>query len=129
LNGKAILYADNMTGSMQRAIGETDRRREKQTAFNEAHGITPRGVTKTVTDIMEGSRTPGRHGKRSAKARKVAEQAADYRSRITAMSPKELAQEIKRLEEKMFQAAKNLEFEEAARLRDEIAALKFEAIK
>jgi excinuclease ABC subunit B len=129
LNGMAILYADSVTGSMQRAMDETDRRRAKQVLFNEKHGIVPRGVTKSITDIMEGAHAPGARGKRgSAKGRKVAEPAAGYRARVSAMSPQELAKEIKRLEESMFQAAKNLEFEEAARLRDEVAALKYEVL-
>jgi len=129
LHGTAILYADNVTGSMQRAIDETDRRREKQMLFNEEHGIVPRGVVKTIADIMEGARAPGGRGKRAAaKGRKVAEDRGDYRSKVSAMNPQQLAKEIKRLEEQMFQSAKNLEFEEAARLRDEIAALKYERL-
>ena len=128
LNGTAILYADSVTGSMQRALDETDRRRDKQMRFNEEHGIVPRGVVKTVADIMEGARGPGARKRGPAKGRKVAEERADYRSKVTAMTPQQLAKEIKRLEEKMFESAKNLEFEEAARLRDEIAALKYERL-
>jgi excinuclease ABC subunit B len=114
LHGKAILYADRITGSMQRAIEETDRRRAKQIAFNEEHGITPKGVQKAVHDILE-SGYPGVPGKPRQYA-KVAEELIEY----TAMSPKELDKRISELDEKMRQHAKNLEFEEAARVRDEI---------
>src|SRR5690606_3097568 len=126
----AILYADVVTGSMQRAIDETDRRRARQVAFNAEHGIVPRGITKSVADIMEGAHAvPGsRSRNRNAKARKVAEPSAGYKARISKLTPQQLAAEIKRLEEAMFQAAKNLEFEEAARLRDEVAALKYETL-
>ena len=129
LNGKAILYADRMTGSMERAIGETDRRREKQVRFNEVHGIVPKGVKKSVADIMEGAHAPGARGKRGgAKARKVAEEKAQYGRSVAAMTPAEREKEVKRLEQKMFEHAKNLEFEEAAQVRDEIAALKYEML-
>jgi excinuclease ABC subunit B len=105
-----------MTGSMRRAIDETDRRRKRQVAYNAEHGITPRGIQKAVTDIMEGARpeapVPG-----SRKRGKEAPAAAD-------MSPAALVREIKRLEVDMFRKARNLEFEEAAALRDEIERLK-----
>jgi len=114
LHGKAILYADRITGSMQRAIDETDRRREKQIAHNEAHGITPKGVQKAVHDILE-SGYPGVPGKPREYAR-VAEEIIEY----SAMSGKELQKKLKELDEKMHQHAKNLEFEEAAKVRDEI---------
>ncbi len=127
LNGKAILYAENITGSMQRAIDETNRRREKQLAFNEEHGITPKGVTKDIADIMEGARAPGTRGKRNAKSRKVAEPAANYKVEAAAMTPAQLAKEMKRLEQKMFEHAKNLEFEEAAATRDQLSTLKSQA--
>ncbi|MGM0595264.1 MAG: excinuclease ABC subunit UvrB [Pseudomonadota bacterium] len=114
LHGKAILYADRTTGSMQRAIDETDRRRAKQVAFNEKHGITPKGVQKAVHDILE-SGYPGVPGKPKEYAQ-VAEELIEY----SAMSPKELDKQIKTLEERMHQHAKNLEFEQAAQVRDEI---------
>ena len=125
INGKAILYADHMTGSMKKAIDENDRRREKQLAFNETHGITPKGVKKDIADILEGARSPGAKGKRNAKgARKVAEPMAKYQTETASMTPAQLAKEIKRLEQKMFEHAKNLEFEEAAQTRDTLAGLK-----
>jgi excinuclease ABC subunit B len=120
LNGKAILYADRMTGSMQRSIDETERRREKQMRFNEEHGIVPQSVKRDITDIMEGARVPGKKGKKAAKGQAVAEPRADY----SAMSPAQLAKELKRLEEKMLEHAKNLEFEEAAATRDELHKVK-----
>jgi excinuclease ABC subunit B len=114
LNGKAILYADAITGSMRRAIDETERRRGKQSAYNRAHGITPRGVQKAIADIMEGAHagppgTPRRYAK-------VAEEVAQYAK----ISPEKLVQRIKKLEQQMYRHARNLEFEEAAKLRDEI---------
>ncbi len=120
LEGKAILYADNITGSMQRAIDETERRRAKQIAFNEAHGIVPKGVKKDVRDILEGAVVPGaRSGKRKAQAR-AAEEAAKYELR----SPSEITKRIRQLEEKMLELAKDLEFEAAAQVRNEIQALR-----
>jgi excinuclease ABC subunit B len=113
-NGKAILYADRVTGSMQRAIDETERRRAKQIAFNAEHGITPTTIKKAVADIMEGA-----YGPAAASARKfarVAEEEIEYGK----MSPKELAKKITQLEQQMYQHAQNLEFEEAAKLRDQI---------
>jgi excinuclease ABC subunit B len=128
LNGKAILYADKITGSMQRAMDETDRRREKQVKHNEKHGITPIGVKKAIADIMEGAaRAPGTRFTRNAKGKLVAEKAADYQVEAAAMSPKQLAKEIKVLEQKMFDHAKNLEFEEAAQTRDRLSGLKQQA--
>ncbi len=123
LNGKAILYADRITGSMQRAIDETERRRAKQLAFNEEHGITPRGVKKAITDIMDGAYGPaaGR-----GKGRKAAEKKGEYR--VDLADPKAVAARIKAMEAEMMAAARNLEFEEAARLRDEIHRLRERAL-
>jgi len=124
VDGKAILYADKITGSMQRAIDETDRRREKQIIYNKKHGIVPKGIHKSVADIMEGSRlTPGR--KKSGKAR-VAEPAGKYAvdTEFDIDTPNTLAKKIKEVEQKMYEAAKDLEFETAASLRDKLAQLR-----
>ena len=125
LNGKAILYADKITGSMQRAMDETERRRKIQIEFNEEHGITPKGIEKSVTDIMEGARyTPGK-GREKGRGRKVAEPSmAAYADTIEDLSPKQLSLKIKELEEQMYQHSRDLEFEEAAAVRDRLAALK-----
>jgi excinuclease ABC subunit B len=124
LNGKAILYADRITGSMERAIGETDRRRRKQVEFNTQHGITPVGVKKAITDIMEGAfgpaAAPGRGGRKGD--RKVAEKKAAYN--VALGDPKAVSARIKVLEAEMMAKARNLEFEEAARIRDEIHTLR-----
>ncbi len=118
VRGKAILYADRMTGSMKQAIEETERRRTKQIAFNEEHGITPRTIQKKIADIME-SAYPG--GQKSAREyARVAEEEAAY----ARLSPKELAKKLKALEDAMYRHARDLEFEEAARVRDEIKHLK-----
>ncbi|MDH4607325.1 excinuclease ABC subunit UvrB [Pseudomonas sp. BN102] len=127
LNGRAILYADNVTGSMQRALGETERRRAKQVAFNEAHGIVPKGVKKDIQDILEGATVPGsRSNKRKAMA-KAAEESARYESELR--SPSEITKRIRQMEEKMFQLARDLEFEAAAQLRDEIQKLRERLLK
>ncbi len=125
LNGKAILYADKITGSMQRAIDETDRRREVQVAYNKEHSIEPIGIKKSVADILEGARMiPGR-GAKKGRDRKVAEPSlADYADPLTTLSPKELTKKIKQLEVQMHQHARDLEFEEAGRLRDKLQQLK-----
>ncbi len=117
VNGEVIFYADRITGSMQRAMDETRRRREKQIAYNKAHNITPIGIKKSVKDILEAT-IPGA-GLAVAKNRKVAEEAGRYE----VMTRKELEQKIKTLEEQMYSHAQNMEFEEAARLRDEIKVL------
>jgi excinuclease ABC subunit B len=111
VHGKALLYADKITGSMKKAIDETNRRRERQVAFNEKHGIKPTSIVKQVADIMEAAYpVPGRG------RRRVAEDATPYES----MSPEELLRKAQGLEKKMLKHARDLEFEEAARLRDEI---------
>ncbi|GGY70358.1 UvrABC system protein B [Cellvibrio zantedeschiae] len=125
LNGKAILYADKITDSMKRAIDETERRREKQIAHNTLHNITPKGIRKNVQDIMETSVVPGA-GSRAARNRAaVAEKQAKY---SVAVDPKNIWKSIELLEKQMFQAAKDLEFEAAAKLRDQIEQLKRKAI-
>lgn len=120
--GKAILYADRVTDSMRRAMDETERRRNKQIAHNEAHGITPTTVTRSVADILEAAQAPGRKGKGRHSVRKVAEGAAIYD--LAELSPTDLAREVIRVEDAMYEAAQNLEFEEAARLRDRLHELK-----
>ncbi|OPX54410.1 Excinuclease ABC subunit B [Oceanospirillum multiglobuliferum] len=122
VNGKAILYGDRITGSMQRAIDETLRRRAKQIEHNQLQGITPTTVQKNVADILEGARIPGK--KVSNKTRKVAEDSAIYQTDVDTMSPTQLLKAISQLEDKMYEASKALEFEQAAKIRDEIHRLK-----
>jgi excinuclease ABC subunit B len=122
LNGKAILYADRITGSMERAIAETDRRRNVQLAFNKEHGLTPLSIRKNITDVMEGARADTTDfGYKMGKKKRGAEEAAPN---LRLLSPEQIVREIKRLEAEMFKRARNLEFEEAARLRDAIEKLK-----
>ena len=121
LNGTAILYADKITGSMRRAMDETERRRHKQLAFNEAHGIVPRGVKKRIKDIIDGVYATGY----SESGEAVSERkAAQTRKHYEAMSEKQVAAEIRKLEQAMQQHAKNLEFEAAGRVRDQLFRLK-----
>ncbi|MEH6592610.1 MAG: excinuclease ABC subunit UvrB [Halioglobus sp.] len=122
LDGRAILYADRITGSMERAIAETDRRRDKQIEHNKKHGITPKGVIKSVQDIMEGARRMPTRAK--GKGRKVADQTAAYGAEMAKLSPAAMARKLQQLEGKMHEHAKNLEFEEAATLRDQLTELK-----
>ncbi len=119
MNGKAILYADRITESMRKAMGETERRRARQVAHNEAHGITPRGIVKQVRDLIDGVY--------SEKAGKEAEQQEIQRALVQDLSEKDVAKEIKRLEKLMLEHARNLEFENAARVRDQLSALRAQA--
>src|SRR6266581_1304485 len=116
LNGMAILYADRITDSMQRAIGETDRRRAKQVEFNVKRGITPIGISKSVHDMIEGAR--------DFEDVQLQLKAAQEQARYESMSEKQLAREIKRLEKQMLEYARNLEFEKAAEARDRLVELK-----
>ncbi|KWT98788.1 MULTISPECIES: excinuclease ABC subunit UvrB [unclassified Variovorax] len=119
MNGKAILYADRMTESMKKAIGETERRRARQIAYNQAHGITPRSIVKQVRDLIDGVY--------SEKAGKEAAKRELERALVEDMSEKDMAREIKRLEKLMLEHARNLEFEKAARVRDQLAQLREQA--
>jgi len=120
IHGQAILYADTITDSMRRAIEETERRREKQLAYNEAHGITARGVSKAVRDLIDGVM------QRSDARQEAAE--ADWIDPKVLQDEKQLARELKRLEQKMLEHAKNLEFEQAAQARDALNQLKEQAL-
>lgn len=129
LNGKAILYADTITGSMQRAIDETERRRHRQQRYNQMHGITPQGIRKGVADIMEGARIPGQRGTRYVKGKRVKGQRIEesqsvYQGDVASMTPAEIAKELKGLEKTMLDYAQNLEFEKAAQVRDTLEDLK-----
>jgi len=125
LNGRAILYADRMTGSMTRAIEETDRRRQKQIDHNLKHGITPTSIRKSVADVMEGAQIPGAGGRSSRNKAMAAEKQARYAVEVQGG---DVWKTIELLEKQMFQAAKDLEFESAARLRDQIEKLKKTAL-
>jgi len=116
IHGKAIMYADKMTGSMQRAISETDRRREKQALYNQEHGITPKGVAKAVHDIMEGAYSNSRQYK-------VEEALPKEYQRLSSV---DLMRKLDQLEKKMREHAQNLEFEQAAALRDQVQLIKEE---
>jgi excinuclease ABC subunit B len=116
VSGKAILYADRMTESMRKAIGETERRREKQTAHNKKHGITPKGVSKRIKDIIDGVY--------DVNEKRVEWKAAEEKARYEDMSEKDLAKEIKKLEKEMGEHARNLEFEKAAQVRDRLTKIR-----
>ena len=120
IHGKAILYADRVTGSMQRAIDETERRRGRQVEHNAAHGIVPRSIVKSVQDIMEGARDKA-PGRRRGRDRRQAAEVLD-------LTPEQVLARIAKLEKQMYAHARNLEFEQAARLRDEITALRREGL-
>jgi excinuclease ABC subunit B len=123
LNGRAILYADAMTGSMERAIGETQRRRDKQLAFNEANGVVPKGIEKSVRDILEGARRMPTKA-RGARDTIVTIDRILFAQDVMNMTPAALSRKLAELENTMAEHAKNLEFEEAAAVRDQIAELK-----
>lgn len=125
LRGKAILYADRITGSMERAIKETDRRREAQVAFNKEHGITPKGIQKAVSDVMQ-------TGMSESVRRKIKHDAAESSAttgKIVSMSTAEGAKRIKKLEKAMYECARNLEFEKAAEFRDELELVREQLFK
>jgi excinuclease ABC subunit B len=123
VKGKAILYADRITGSMEKAINETNRRRKLQIEYNKEHGITPKTIVKKVADVMEhgGQKYKGNKARRQ----KVADAAREYHVKDT----HDMAATIEKLEKQMFEHAKNLEFEEAARIRDTIDELKESVLK
>ena len=119
LHGRAILYADKVTESMSRAIGETERRRNKQIAHNLAHGITPRSIVKQVRDLIDGV-----YSEKAGREMERLENDAMQRAKVEDMSEKDIGREIKRLEKLMMEHARNLEFEKAARVRDQLGTLK-----
>ncbi|MBK6388932.1 MAG: excinuclease ABC subunit UvrB [Rhodoferax sp.] len=119
LHGRAILYADKVTDSMSRAIGETERRRNKQIAHNLAHGITPRSIVKQVRDLIDGV-----YSEKAGREMERLENDAMQRAKVEDMSEKDIGREIKRLEKLMMEHARNLEFEKAARVRDQLGILK-----
>ena len=122
LHGRAILYADRITDSMARAIGETERRRTRQVAYNLEYGITPRSIVKEVRDLIDGV-----YSEKAGKEADRLERDAMQRAQVEEMSEKDVAREIKRLEKLMMEHARNLEFEKAARVRDQLAILKEQA--
>jgi excinuclease ABC subunit B len=122
LHGRAILYADKLTDSMERAMGETERRRNKQIAHNLAHGITPRSIVKQVRDLIDGV-----YSEKAGKEAERLERDALQRAQVEDMSEKDISREIKRLEKLMMEHARNLEFEKAAQVRDQLGILKEQA--
>ncbi|HEY5682351.1 MAG TPA: helicase-related protein, partial [Sulfuricaulis sp.] len=130
INGKAILYADRMTNSMQEAIGETERRRQKQLAYNEVHGITPKGIIKAVKEMIDGV-SPSHplfgardYGSKLAHPAREFLRAAEEEAEYAAMAPNALAKLLNKLEKQMYSHAHNLEFEKAAEVRDKINAIR-----
>jgi excinuclease ABC subunit B len=119
VHGRAILYADRITGSIERALAETNRRRVRQIEYNEAHGITPQSIRKGVTDVMEGARGDAEPSERGRRGR---EEAA-----VGKLGPAQAMKKIKKLEAEMYRHARNLEFEAAAKIRDEIEQLRHQA--
>jgi len=119
LGGRAILYADRVTDSMERAIGETNRRRERQLEYNQLHGITPRSIVKSVRDLIDGV-----YSEKAGRELERLEQDAMQRAQVEEMSEKDVGREIKRLEKLMMEHARNLAFEQAAQVRDQLANLK-----
>jgi excinuclease ABC subunit B len=119
VNGKAILYADTITGSMQKAIDITEKRREIQIAYNKKHGITPKGIIKDIHDVLEAG-YGSKQSRKSAAIREVAEEQATYQ----AMTPKQLSKILDQLEKQMYEHSRNLEFEEAAKVRDELERIR-----
>jgi len=119
VNGKAILYADRVTGSMQKAIDVTNERREIQMVYNEKHGITPTGIVKEVRDVLEAG-YGDKHSRKTLELQKVAEEKATYQ----AMTPKQLTKTLDKLEKQMYQHSRDLEFEEAAKVRDDIERIR-----
>lgn len=124
LNGKAILYADRITGSMERAIAESEKRRAVQTEFNKVHNITPAGVSKRITDVMEGAYAQQAENKAGKRAKAVGEPSGIYTAELEKLDTKALGRELAKLESRMYELARNLEFEEAAAIRDKAAQLK-----
>jgi len=122
LNGQAILYADRITESMKKAMGETERRRAKQIAFNEENGITPKSIVKKVRDLIDGV-----YSEKAGQEAERLEQAALQRAKVEDMSEKDIAKAIKSLEKQMMEHARNLEFEKAAQVRDQLGILKEQA--
>jgi len=126
LRGKAIMYADSITRSMRIAIDETDRRRAKQVEYNLEHGITPTSIRREIMDVMEGARSTEAESPRGReKARKVAEEGADY----AILDPGKLAARLKQLETQMYQHARDLEFEQSGKIRDEMQRLKARSLQ
>ena len=122
INGRAILYADRITDSMTRAMSETERRRNKQMAHNTAHGITPKSIVKQVRDLIDGV-----YSEKAGREMERLENDAMQRAKVEDMSEKDISREIKRLERLMLDHAKNLEFEKAAKVRDQLGILKEQA--
>ncbi len=129
LHGRAILYADRTTGSMERAINESEKRRNIQLEFNREHNITPIGVIKSVNDVMEGAYATSAESRSGRRGRAVADKRSTYEIPVTAMDVKTLTKEIAKLESRMYEHAKNLAFEEAASTRDQIAQLRAQLLR